>query len=508
MRGMVKRFGPVTACNGVDFDLHTGEIHALVGENGAGKTTLMNMLYGLIRPDEGNITLRGRDVRFNSPADAIAHGLGMVHQRFMLVPRMTVAENVIIGREPGRGPLVRVRQAESLVVRMSDRFGLEVDPGAMVEDLSLSERQRVELLKALYREADILILDEPTSVLTPTEADQLFSILQKLVDNGKSVILITHKLDEVMNHAHRLTVLRAGQTMDTSTPDLVTKTQLAQMMVGADLTTALPHRNVAPGAAILDVSDLTVLETSGRRAVKRVSFNVHAGEIYGLAGIIGNGQVELIRAMTGLHPISEGRVAIGGREVNGLSPRQISDLGVAHVPEDATGQGLMLDGSAEDNLALTGYRYAPLSRGFWLDTKAIRDHAVRLIQEFHIRPPDPDAPAAVFSGGNQHRLVVARELARAAKLYIIVNPTSGLDIRSANDIHQRIMALRDAGAAVFLVSADLDEIMGLSDRIGVMHEGRMLAEMQADQAHREHLGLLMAGVSGEQPAEKGYVPSR
>jgi ABC-type uncharacterized transport system ATPase subunit len=505
MRGMVRSFGPITACDGVDFDLKAGEIHALVGENGAGKTTLMNMLYGLIRPDEGDVTLRGREVRFNSPADAIAHGLGMVHQRFMLIPRMTVAENVIIGRETGRGPFIGLRKAESIVRGLSNQFGLEVEPGALIESLPLSVRQRVELLKALYRKADILILDEPTAVLTPSEADQLFAILKKLVDSGKSVILITHKLDEVLNHAGRLTVLRAGQTVWSAMTSSVGRTELARMMVGTDLTPALPHRVEASGDPVLEVTDLTVSDASGRRLVNRAGFCVHEGEIYGLAGIMGNGQVEMIQALTGLLPVNEGRIVIGGQETVGMNSREIRDLGVAHIPEDPVGQGLMLDASAADNLALTGYRYAPLSRGFLLDTKAIQEHAVSLIRDYKIQPPWPESPAAAFSGGNQHRLVVARELSRSVKLYIVVNPTSGLDIRSAHDIHNRILTLRDNGAAVFLISTDLDEIIRLSDRVGVMYKGRITAELAAEQIHRDRLGPLMAGIDDTTVPEKGYV---
>ena len=380
-----------------------------------GKTTLMNMLYGLIRPDEGIVSLRGQEARFNSPADAIAHGLGMVHQRFMLVPRMTVAENVIIGREPGRGPFVGMRKAEALVSRLSERYDLEVDPGAVIETLPLSLRQRVELLKALYREADILILDEPTAVLTPAEANRLFTILEKLVDNGKSVILITHKLDEVMNHAHGLTVLRAGRTVGSTVTSGVNRSDLARLMVGTDLAPALPERAAPSDAPVMEVSDLSVSDSTGRRVVNRVHFCVHGGEIYGLAGIMGNGQVEMIQALTGLLPIIEGRIVIDGQEAMGLTPRQIRDLGTAHVPEDPVGQGLMLDGSAADNLALTGYRHPPLSRGLVLDARAIHDHAVGLIREYNIHPPSPETPAASFSGGNQHRLVVARELSLFGK---------------------------------------------------------------------------------------------
>jgi simple sugar transport system ATP-binding protein len=480
----------------VDFQLAEGEIHALLGENGAGKTTLMRLLYGLSRPDEGEMVVRGRPVRLTSPGDAMACGIGMVHQHFMLVPVLTVTENIILGQEEaGWGPFLDLQRAVQRIRQLAVQYHLDVDPLAVVQDLPVGLRQRVEILKALYRQATILILDEPTAVLTPGEVEHLFDTLTTLAQHGTSIVFITHKLREVFQIAHRITVLRGGRVVGTLTPAETTEAQLAALMVGA----ARPEPVVlqpraASGTVTLHVRDLQVLDERGAMAVAGVSLTVHAGEILGLAGVQGNGQTELVEALTGLRPAMAGTIALQGTDVTRATPRQLARRGVAHIPEDRHKHGMVESYTIADNLVLTTYYHRPLARGVVRHTAAIAAHAARLMQAFDVRAPHASTRAGSLSGGNQQKMVVARECSRPLTLLIAAQPTRGLDIGATAFIHQHLMEQRDQGCAVLLVSADLDEIMALADRIAVMYQGQIIATLEACAASRETLGRLLAGL--------------
>jgi simple sugar transport system ATP-binding protein len=595
-RGITKRFPGVLANSHVDFALEEGEIHALLGENGAGKSTLMNVLYGLYFPDEGTILVNGQPIQFHDPHDAIHHGIGMVHQHFMLVPVMTVAENIMLGEEETIGnalvsaglavlvggalaalllapPLnltavafwvivaglffalraLRVRSpfhgvlfgaaagailgtlfevvlrlvsaaAPSLplwpvigagvgllanlywmdkrtvarrIKELSADFGLEVDPSAYVRDLPVGSQQRVEIIKALYRDAKVLILDEPTAVLTPQEADDLFRVMRRLAERGVSIIFITHKLREVLAVADRITVLRRGEVVGTTTPAEATRESLARMMVGREVLLQVIKEEAKPGEVVLAVHDLQVDDDLHHRAVKGITFEVRAGEIVGIAGVQGNGQTELVEALTRLREIRSGQVNILGEEVTHQTPRRVTKLGSAHIPEDRQRHGLVLTYAVADNLILADYYRAPFSNGIILNEPHIADNATHLVSEFDIRTPSIQTSTGSLSGGNQQKVIVARELARQPKLLIANQPTRGLDVGSIEFIHNEIVSARGAGAGVLLVSAELDEVMSLSDRILVMYQGRIMAEMPAADATREGLGLLMAGVEAK-----------
>jgi len=493
VRGVTKRFPGVVANDGVNFALRRGEIHALLGENGAGKTTLMNIIYGLYRPDEGEIFVNGQKAEINSPHDAIRLGIGMVHQHFMLVPVFTVAENLILGAEVTRGPMLDLAAARQAVRELSEHYGLEVDPDAVVEDLPVGVQQRVEILKALYRQARILVLDEPTAVLTPQEVEDLFRVMQGLRERGVSIIFITHKLKEVLAIADRITVMRRGKVVGTTEPALTNEQELASMMVGREVLLQVEKEPARPGETVLEVEDLWVEDERGLPAVQGVSFEVRAGEILGVAGVQGNGQTELVEALTGLREPLKGTVRLGGEAMPFKNPRYLIEHGMAHIPEDRQKHGLVLAESVADNLVLCTYYRPPFDLHGVRQEKVIWENAERLIQEFDIRTPGPGVPAATLSGGNQQKVIVAREFSRPVKLLIANQPTRGLDVGSIEYIHRRIVEMRDKGAAVLLVSAELDEILSLADRIAVMYRGQIVATLDAKEATREQLGLLMAG---------------
>jgi len=496
--GITKRFPGVLANDHIHLTLEQGEIHALLGENGAGKTTLMNILYGLYHPDEGKVVVRGNAVKIDTPHEAIRLGIGMVHQHFMLVPVFTVTENVMLGEETLTRGIFLDRAAVAARIReISEQYGLQVDPDAYIKDLSVGAQQRVEILKILYRKADILILDEPTAVLTPQEVDDLFKVIRGLVARGVSVIFISHKLKEVMTIANRITVLRDGRVVGTTRPAETSPTALARMMVGREVILTVDKKPAQPGAVVLDVKDLQVLDDRKQLKVNGVSFEVRAGEILGIAGVQGNGQTELVEGLTGLRAIAAGQTRLLGNDTTRATPREILQKGVAHVPEDRQRDGLVLSFPVADNLILNTYYLAPFATGVQMRERAIFASADTLVQQFDIRTPGIHTLASSLSGGNQQKVIVAREFARPIKLLIASQPTRGLDVGSIEYIHQRLVEKRDQGCAVLLVSPELDEILSLSDRIAVMYRGKIMDTLPADQATPEKLGLLMAGVHPE-----------
>ncbi|MGH3003335.1 MAG: ABC transporter ATP-binding protein [Gaiellaceae bacterium] len=494
LRGITKRFPGIVADDYVDFDLRPGEVHALLGENGAGKSTLMNILYGLYRPDEGEIVVRGTEVSFSSARDAIDAGIGMVHQHFMLIPVMTVAENIVLAAEPTRvGGMLDEAGARARVLELSQRFGLAVDPDAKVEKISVGQQQRVEILKALYRGAEILILDEPTAVLTPQEAGELFEIVRALTERGTAVIFISHKLNEVLEIADRITVLRRGKRIDSVPREGATEASLARMMVGREVLLRVEKEPAQPGGVVLEVRDLSVRDERDLEQVRGVSFDVRAGEIVALAGVEGNGQSELIEALTGLRPIASGSVLVGGRETpHHATVREMLDAGIGHIPEDRQRRGLVLEFTLAENVALHDYDKAPDSRFGWLFPQRLVERAGRLIREFDVRGGGPLSLARTLSGGNQQKLVVAREVARDPKVLIAAQPTRGLDVGAIEYVHRRLVAERDEGRAILLVSLELDEVLALADRILVLYEGRIVGEHEAG-AGEEEIGLEMLG---------------
>ncbi|MGZ6727239.1 MAG: ABC transporter ATP-binding protein [Gaiellaceae bacterium] len=493
LRGITKRFPGVVADDHVDFDLRRGEVHALLGENGAGKSTLMNMLYGLYRPDEGEIVLGGKSVTFHSAKDAIEHGIGMVHQHFMLIPVMTVKENIVLANEPTRfGVFLDEAAAAERVRHLSQQFGLAVDPDELVQRISVGQQQRVEILKALYRGAEILILDEPTAVLTPQEAGELFAIVNSLKAEGKSIIFISHKLKEVLEIADRITVLRRGKKIDTVPRAGATEDSLARMMVGREVLFRVEKPPSTPGDPILEVKDLEVLDSRGLPAVRGVSFQVRGGEIVGIAGVEGNGQTELIEAITGLRKASAGAIEVAGRPLEHASTREMLDAGIGHIPEDRQRRGLILEFTIAENIALHDYEKPPDSKWGWLFPGRLVQRAKTLIKEFDVRGGGPLTLAGALSGGNQQKLVVAREVARDPKALIAAQPTRGLDVGAIEYVHRRLVSERDEGRAILLLSLELDEVLSLSDRILVIYEGRIVAE-HATGATEEQIGLEMLG---------------
>ncbi|MGB0388156.1 MAG: ABC transporter ATP-binding protein [Ardenticatenaceae bacterium] len=493
VRKITKRFPGVLANDQISFTLMPGEIHALLGENGAGKSTLMNIIYGLYKQDEGEILVNGKSVAIDNPNDAIALGIGMVHQHFMLVPPLTVTENIILGNELTRGLRLDRRGAAKRIRELSEKYGLAIDVDAYVRDISVGHQQRVEIVKALYRGADILILDEPTAVLTPQEADDLFAVIRSLVEQGKSIIFITHKLREVLALADRISVLHHGKLVGTATPEDATEASLASMMVGRDVVLVVDKQPAKPGKAILELNNLFAREDRDLMAVNGVSLEVRSGEILGIAGVQGNGQTELVEAIVGLRRVEQGTVKIAGQNTTNNSPRKITELGVAHIPEDRQADGLVTGYTIADNLVLNTYYKPPFARGLIRNEAAIEQQAEQLVEKFDVRTPSIVTSAGSLSGGNQQKVIVAREFSRPVKLIIAAQPTRGVDVGSIEFIHSQLVALRDQGAAVLLVSAELDEIMALSDRIAVMYHGKIVATSQREDITRNELGLLMAG---------------
>ncbi|GAB4469311.1 MAG: ABC transporter ATP-binding protein [Anaerolineae bacterium] len=504
LRGITKAFPGVLANDDIHLTLEEGEVHALLGENGAGKSTLMNILYGLYKPDKGEIYIRGQRVEIHEPNDAIAKGIGMVHQHFMLVPVLTVTENVMLGVEPIRsGFLLDRARAARRIREISEHYGLEVDPDAYIGDLPVGVQQRVEIIKLLYREADILILDEPTAVLTPQEVSELFKVIRSLVSRGKSVIFITHKLNEVMEIADRITVLRLGRVIGSRRPAETNEHQLASLMVGRDVILHIDKAPATPGETVLEIEDLVVLDEHGGRAVDGISLQVRAGEVVGIAGVQGNGQTELVRALTGLQPAVSGHVRIMGEDVTHASPREVLEKGVAHVPEDRQNDGLVMAFPVADNMVLNTYYLPPFAQSVSLKQDVILAAARERVREFDVRTPSVMTPVANLSGGNQQKVIIAREFSRPIRLLIASQPTRGLDVGSIEYIHRRLIEKRDEGTAVLLVSAELDEIMSLSDRVAVMYEGRLMDVVDPRTTTREQIGLLMAGVRKEASGAAG-----
>jgi general nucleoside transport system ATP-binding protein len=493
MRGITKRFPGVVADDNVDFDLQRGEVHALLGENGAGKSTLMNVLYGLYKPDEGEIYVKGKRVSFSSAKDAIDEGIGMVHQHFMLIPVMTVAENIVLAQEPVHGGvLLDIDAARERVRHLSQTFNFAIDPDARVENISVGQQQRVEILKALYRRADILILDEPTAVLTPQEAQELFGILRTLIREGMSVIFISHKLNEVLELADRITVLRRAKRIDTVPREGATEEGLARMMVGREVLLRVDKHQAQPGDTLLEVRNLNVDDDRGLPTVRDVSLEVKAGEIVGIAGVEGNGQTELVEAITGLRHVASGEVVVAGRVISHASARQMLDAGVGHIPEDRQRRGLVLEFTIAENIALHDYNRPPDSRFGWLFPRRLVQRARDLIKEFDVRGGGPGTRAATLSGGNQQKLVAAREVARDPKVLVAAQPTRGLDVGAIEYLHRRLVEERDEGRAILLLSLELDEVLSLSDRILVMYEGQIVAEHESGVTEEE-IGIEMLG---------------
>ncbi|HHH8296819.1 TPA: ABC transporter ATP-binding protein [Streptococcus pneumoniae] len=493
MRDITKVFGGFVANDKINLHLRKGEIHALLGENGAGKSTLMNMLAGLLEPTSGEIAVNGQVVNLDSPSKAASLGIGMVHQHFMLVEAFTVAENIILGSELTKNGVLDIAGASKEIKALSERYGLAVDPSAKVADISVGAQQRVEILKTLYRGADILIFDEPTAVLTPSEIDELMAIMKNLVKEGKSIILITHKLDEIRAVSDRVTVIRRGKSIETVEIAGATNADLAEMMVGRSVSFKTEKQASKPKEVVLSIKDLVVNENRGVPAVKNLSLDVRAGEIVGIAGIDGNGQSELIQAITGLRKVESGSIELKGDSIVGLHPRQITELSVGHVPEDRHRDGLILEMMISENIALQTYYKEPHSKNGILNYSNITSYAKKLMEEFDVRAASELVPAAALSGGNQQKAIIAREIDRDPDLLIVSQPTRGLDVGAIEYIHKRLIGERDNGKAVLVVSFELDEILNVSDRIAVIHDGKIQGIVSPETTNKQELGVLMAG---------------
>ncbi|WP_170007354.1 ABC transporter ATP-binding protein [Bacillus fonticola] len=496
MLNIRKEFPGIVANDNVTLQVKKGEIHALLGENGAGKSTLMNVLFGLYQPEQGSIRVRGEDVHITDPNKANDLGIGMVHQHFMLVDTFTVTENIVLGKEPHYGKVINnMKEARKIVQNISDQYGLRVDPDAKIADISVGMQQRVEILKTLYRGADIVILDEPTAVLTPQEIKELIQIMKTLIDEGKSIILITHKLKEIMEVCHRVTVIRKGQGIGTYNVAETNPTELASVMVGRDVVFSTEKSKATPKDKVLEISNLIVKDSRGIKAVNELSLEVRSGEILGVAGVDGNGQTELIEAITGLRKPNSGSIVLNGQELKGKRPRKILEAGVGHIPQDRHKHGLVLDFSIAENIALQTYYKEPLSKGGILKHKEIQKQAKKIIKEYDVRTPHEFTPARALSGGNQQKAIIGREVDRNPDLLIAAQPTRGLDVGAIEFIHQRLIQQRDEGKAILLVSFELDEILNVSDRIAVLYEGKIVAVVDPKETSEQELGLLMAGSS-------------
>lgn len=498
LRGITKRFGPVVANDGVNLTIRGGEVLGLLGENGAGKSTMMNILSGLYRPDEGEILIDGKPVIFDGPGDGISAGIGMVHQHFMLVPVFTVAENVVLGVEPtGKLDFLDLRTARKQVRAINEEYGLEVDPDALIETLPVGIQQRVEILKVLFRSADVLILDEPTAVLTPQEVQEFFEIVKSLRDAGKAIVFITHKLHEILEISDRISVLRNGRITGEGDPKTVTPEALAEMMVGRPVSFGVDKTPCEPGAPMLEIRDLTVLRENDDIAVDHLSLTVHSGEVVGIAGVQGNGQSELVEAITGLTRPAQGEVLFRGENITRKSVRARHRMGMAHIPEDRQKSGIITNFTVAENMVLNTYYSNKYASGPQINWQHVNEAAAQFATQFDVRTPSIFLKAGKLSGGNQQKLVVARELSRETQLVVAAQPTRGLDVGSVEYIHERLLAARDEGDGVLIVSSELDEIMALSDRILVMFEGRIVAEFDATKGlvDRNAIGLAMAGAA-------------
>ena len=497
MRGIVKRFPGVLANDHVDFDARSGEVHALLGENGAGKSTLMRILYGLYQADEGQITIDGRAIKIESPHDAIESGIGMIHQHFMLVPTLTVAENVALGLPSSRGMLTDLDQVSERVLELAELYGLQIDPGAYVWQLAVGQQQRVEIIKALYRGAALLILDEPTAVLTPQEVSELFITLRQMVGDGHVLIFISHKLQEVMNICARVTVLRDGRVVSTLPIEDVTQGELARLMVGRELQDQPEKEEIEQTDVRLALQDVWVDNDLGTPGLRGISLEVRAGEILGLAGVSGNGQRELAQAINGLRPITKGTVRVGEKDITGSSPAEVIDQGLSYVPEERMKDGMIKEFTVAENLILREVSKKPFSRGGFLNFRAISRQSDILIEQYNVKTPSQDTPVKNLSGGNIQKLLLARELSRKPRVVVAAQPTRGLDIGATEYVHQVLMDQRAEGTAILLISEDLDEILALSDRIIVIYEGEIMGEVISGQTSPEEIGLMMAGVRSQ-----------
>lgn len=498
MRSIVKRFPGVLAVNGVDFDIQAGEVHALLGENGAGKSTLMKILYGLYQADEGQIFINGQASSIRSPNQAIQQGIGMIHQHFMLVPSLTVAENIALGMKSSRGLLLDLDVVSKRIEELSEIYGLHVKPNSPIWQLAVGEQQRVEILRTLYRGADLLILDEPTAVLTPQEVDELFKILRQMTDEGHSLIFISHKLHEVLDISHRISVLRDSKRVDTIPASQATKKSLAQMMVGREVVLRYEYTSIERGKVRLKLDKVSAKSNRGDLGLKQVSLDVHASEIVGIAGVSGNGQHELAQVIAGLRPIVEGSIILEDKNITGKSPADLNESGLSYIPEERMLDGVIKDFTVAENLILQDHGRKPYSwGGLFMNFKAIFSRCKALIREYEIKTPSHNTPIKSLSGGNIQKLVMARELSRKPQMLIAAQPTRGVDIGATEYIHRRLLAEREAGTAILLISEDLDEILALSDRIVVMYEGQIVGEVSRTEADVNQIGLMMAGATLE-----------
>lgn len=502
MLNIRKQFGDFVANDNITLQLAKGEIHALLGENGAGKSTLMNVLFGLYQPEAGTIKVRGEEVKISDPNKANDLGIGMVHQHFMLVENFTVAENIILGSEPTKFGTINIKAAAKKVQQLSEQYGLNVDANAKIEDISVGMQQRVEILKTLYRGAEILIFDEPTASLTPQEISELIQIMKRLISEGKSIILITHKLKEIMEVSDRVTIIRKGQGIGTITTSETNPDQLAEMMVGRQVVFKTEKTDATPKEPVLQISGLNVKDNRGVDRVKDLSLTVRAGEIVGIAGIDGNGQSELIEAITGLRKASSGKIALKGQDITGLKPRKITEAGIGHIPQDRHKHGLVLDFPIGHNIALQTYYKTPISKGGIIDYRKIDKLAEKIIAEYDVRTPSAQTPARALSGGNQQKAIIGREVDRDPELLIAALPTRGLDVGAIEFIHRRLIEQRDKGKAVLLISFELDEVMNVSDTIAVIHDGHIIDTVKPKETNEQQLGLLMAGQSVNKSADK------
>lgn len=493
MKGITKIFPGVIANEDVDFELRQGEIHVLLGENGAGKTTLMNVLYGLYQAEKGEILIKGKKVDMKSPSDAIKQGIGMVHQHFMLVPNFTVAQNMILGHEPKKGLVVDINKARKDVDDLQKKYGFNINPDDYIEDITVGQQQKVEILKALYRGVDILILDEPTAVLTPQEIEELGVILRNLSKEGKSIILITHKLKEIMSMSDRVTIVRRGKSVGTVETKDTNIDKLAEMMVGRKVNLVVDKSESKPKEVKLSVKDIKALDNRGIEAVKGISFEVRGGEILGIAGVDGNGQSELVEVLTGLRKSVSGSIKVCEKDITNNSPMKIINAGLSNVPEDRHKRGLILNASLLENSILGEHKSKEFSKGIIMKYKNIRNHARKIIKEFDVRTPNEDVNAVGLSGGNQQKLIVGREIEKDPEVLVVAQPTRGLDVGAIEYIHKRIIAERDKGKAVLCVSLELEEVMNLSDRIAVMYDGNIVGILDAKTATENEIGILMAG---------------